>query len=102
MAVALLFLLSGSFEKALSILTFAIVVSYALSFLSVFVLRYRQPDTPRLYKAWGYPWTTGLALGVSMIFLVGSMVGDVEHSLYAVGALAASYPVYRISRKFLP
>ncbi|MFY7997899.1 MAG: APC family permease [Candidatus Kapaibacteriota bacterium] len=102
MAVALIFLLSGSFEKALAILTFAIVVNYALSFLAVFVLRHREPNTPRLYKAWGYPWTTGFALGVSVLFLAGSVVGDVQHSLAAIGALAMSYPVYLISRKFLP
>lgn len=102
MIVALLFLLSGSFEKALSILTFAVVVNYALSFLSVFVLRYREPDAPRLYKAWGYPWTTGIALAVSVLFLIGSVVSDAGHSLYAIGALAASYPAYRVSKKMLP
>ncbi|MCS6808749.1 MAG: APC family permease, partial [Bacteroidota bacterium] len=53
--VALLFLLSGSFEKALSILTFGVVVTYVLSFSSVFVLRWREPHVPRLYRAWGYP-----------------------------------------------
>ncbi len=102
MIVALLFLLSGSFEKALSILTFAVVVNYALSFWSVFVLRRREPETPRLYKAWGYPWTTGLALGVSVLFLIGAAVSDVQHSLFAIAALVASYPAYLVSKKLLP
>lgn len=100
MVVALLFLLTGSFEKALSVLTFAVVVNYALSFAAVFVLRRREPNTLRLYKAWGYPWTTGIALGVSMLFLIGSVASDTQHSLYAIGALAVSYPVYLVTRKF--
>jgi APA family basic amino acid/polyamine antiporter len=100
--VAFLFLLSGTFEKALAVLTFAVVVNYVLSFWSVFVLRRRHPRTERLYKAWGYPWTTGIALGVSILFLVGSVIGDVVHSLYALLALAASYPAYRITRRLLP
>ncbi len=102
MLVALIFLLSGSFEKALAVLTFAVVVNYALSFAAVFVLRSREPDAPRLYKAWGYPWTTGIALGVSLLFLIGSVVSDMEHSLYAIASLAASYPAYRLMRKFFP
>lgn len=102
MLVALLFLLSGSFEKALAVLTFAVVVNYALSFAAVFVLRRREPDAPRLYKAWGYPWTTGIALGVSLLFLLGSVVSDIQHSLYAIASLAASYPAYRLMRKFFP
>lgn len=102
MSAALLFLLSGSFEKALSVLTFAVVVNYALSFWAVFVLRRREPDVPRHYKAWGYPWTTGIALGVSLLFLLGSVVSDTKHSLYAIAAIAASYPAYRLTRKFFP
>ncbi len=27
-------------------------------YISVFVLRRREPDLPRPYRAWGYPWTT--------------------------------------------
>ncbi|MBL7993300.1 MAG: APC family permease [Candidatus Kapabacteria bacterium] len=102
MLVALLFLLSGSFEKALAVLTFAVVVNYALSFAAVFVLRRREPHAQRLYKAWGYPWTTGVALGVSLLFLLGSIVSDMQHSLYAIASLAASYPAYRLMRKYFP
>jgi APA family basic amino acid/polyamine antiporter len=100
--IALAFLLSGTFEKALAILTFAIVVNYALCFLSVFVLRWREPDAPRPYKAFGYPLTTAISLGVSVVFLIGSFIGSTERSLYAVFALALSYPAYLLQRKFMP
>jgi basic amino acid/polyamine antiporter, APA family len=100
--VALAFLLSGTFEKALAILTFAIVVNYGICFLSVFVLRYREPHTPRPYKAFGYPLTTAISLGVSVMFLIGSFIGDTERSLYAVFALALSYPAYLVQKKLMP
>ncbi|TAE29493.1 MAG: APC family permease [Candidatus Kapaibacterium sp.] len=98
--VALAFLLSGTFERALAILTFAIVVNYAICFLSVIVLRFREPETPRPYKAFAYPLTTGISLAVSVMFLIGSTIGDTERSLYALGALALSYPVYLLQKKF--
>ncbi len=97
--VALAFLLSGTFERALAILTFAIVINYAICFLSVIVLRFREPHTPRPYKAFAYPLSTGISLAVSVMFLIGSTIGDTERSLYALSALALSYPVYLLQKK---
>ena len=58
------------------------------------MLRRREPDAPRPYRAWGYPWTTGIALVGSIAFLVGQFVGDTRNSLWSLGLLALSYPVY--------
>src|SRR5581483_1285191 len=46
--------------------------NYAISFWSVFVLRRQEPDAPRPYRVWGYPWTTALALTASIAFLAGA------------------------------
>jgi basic amino acid/polyamine antiporter, APA family len=102
-AVALLFIVFGkTFGKVISILAFFFVANYALSFISVFVLRWREPEKPRPYRAWGYPLTTGLALIGSVVFLVGAVASDLKSgsrdSIYAVLLLAASYPVFRAIR----
>ena len=61
--VALLFIVFGrTFEKVVTLLAFFFVANYTLSFISVFVLRRREPDRPRPYRVWGYPWTTAMAL----------------------------------------
>src|SRR6185295_3118609 len=61
--VALLFIVFGEkFEIVITVLAFFFVVNYVLSFVSLFVLRYREPDKPRSYRAWGYPVTPALAL----------------------------------------
>jgi basic amino acid/polyamine antiporter, APA family len=97
--VAALLILSGTFEKVIALLAFFFVANYAISFLSVFVLRRREPDALRPYRAWGYPWTTGLALLGSLAFLAGAVAGDTRNSLWAGVLLAASYPVYRLLRR---
>ncbi len=102
-AVALLFIVYGkTFAKVISVLAFFFVANYALSFISVFVLRWREPDKPRPYKAWGYPFTTGLALIGSVVFLIGAVASDLKSgsrdSIYAVLLLATSYPVFRTIR----
>jgi APA family basic amino acid/polyamine antiporter len=99
-AVAVLFILFGqTFENVITVLAFFFVATYALSFLSVFVLRAREPDKERPYRAWGYPYTTGIALVGSILFLVGAIKGNSRNSLYAVLLLALSYPVYRLAKK---
>jgi APA family basic amino acid/polyamine antiporter len=98
-AVAVLFIVfGGTFEKVITILAFFFVANYMLSFISVFVLRRREPDRERPYRAWGYPWTTGLALFGSVAFLAGAIASDRSNSLWAILLLALSYPLFRLMR----
>ena len=95
----MLFLLSGSFDRVLAVTTFFFVARYALSYLAVFRLRKREPDTPRPYRAWGYPWTTAAAVAGSVGFLVGVVASDTRNSAYSLAVLLASYPIYRMAQK---
>jgi APA family basic amino acid/polyamine antiporter len=81
------------------VLAFFFVANYILSFISLFVLRRREPDKPRPYRAWGYPFTTALALIGSLLFLAGAVLADTANSLYALLLLAVSYPVFRLMKK---
>lgn len=94
----LLIVFSGTFERALAALAFFFVTDLALVFLSIFVLRRREPETARPYRAWGYPSTTAFALAVSVAFLAGAVWSDTENSLYALGLLALSLPIYLLFR----
>ncbi len=98
--VAVIFVVFGrTFERVITVLAFFFVANYTLSFLSVFVLRRREPEKPRPYRAWGYPWTTGIALVGSIAFMVGAIASDTANSLIALVALVASYPAFRALRR---
>lgn len=47
--------LSGSYGDLLDYATFASLIFYIITIAGLFVLRRKEPDTPRPYKAWGYP-----------------------------------------------
>ena len=96
--VAIAFLASGTFERVIAVLAFFFVANYTISFVSLFALRRREPDLPRPYRCWGYPWTNGLVLVLSLAFLGGAVVSDRAHSVWALALLAASYPVFRLTR----
>jgi APA family basic amino acid/polyamine antiporter len=96
-AVAVLFIIFGqTFDKVITVLAFFFVANYTLSFVSVFVLRAREPEKERPYRAWGYPWTTVLALAGSVLFLIGAIASDTRNSIYALVLLAVSYPLFRL------
>jgi len=97
-AVAVLFIVSGTFEQVIAVLAFFFVANYTLSFASLFVLRRTMPDAPRPYRVWGYPLTPAIAFVGSIAFLAGAVAGDTRRSLYALALLAISYPVYRLLR----
>jgi basic amino acid/polyamine antiporter, APA family len=86
----------GSFERVIAMLSFFFVANYTLSYASLFLLRKKEPEMARPYRAWGYPWTTGIALLASAIFLVGSILTDQKNAPWALAMLVLSYPVYRL------
>lgn len=97
--VALGLLLTGSFDRVLAITAFCYVSKYLMSYLAVFVLRHREPATPRPYRAFGYPFTTGAAVLISLAFLVGVIAADTRNSIYGALLLVVSYPIYRLARR---
>lgn len=97
--LAAAFIVTGSFETVIAKLSFFFVANYSLSFVTLFVLRRREPDAPRPYRAWGHPWTTGLALFASVVFLVGAMASDTVTAVHSVGILLLSIPVFLVMRR---
>jgi APA family basic amino acid/polyamine antiporter len=92
--VSIALLLSGGFQTLIAIASVLFVAVYISGFVSLLVLRKAEPDLPRPYKVWGYPWSTWAVLLASAAFLAGSVVGDLKDSLFTVILIALSYPLY--------
>ena len=99
MTASIVFLLSGSFDRVFAVTAFLVISKYLLSYLAVFVLRRREPDATRPYRAFGHPWTTAVAVIGSALFLVGVVAADTRNTLYGCVVLIASYPIYRLERR---
>ena len=93
-AVVIVLILSGTFEQIVALFAVLFLVYYVSAFLAVFVLRHREPDLPRPYKAFGYPFTTGLVLVSSVAFLGAAVLEDQRSGLIAGVFLAACAPAY--------
>jgi basic amino acid/polyamine antiporter, APA family len=94
--VSLLLILTGTFNSVLALAAFFFVLQYATSFTSLFVLRRREPDLERPYRAIGYPVIPGIVLVGALAFIASSFFGDRENTLKSVAVLLLSYPLYRL------
>lgn len=100
--VSIALVLTGSFDTIVAVTAILYVAVYLSGFLSLFVLRIKEPDLPRPFKMWGYPWTNlGITLGAGG-FLIAAIVGDLRHALFALVVMALTYPLYLAMRKMRP
>jgi APA family basic amino acid/polyamine antiporter len=97
LAVVAALMLTQSFEAVLDFIQFALTFSSFLTVLGVIVLRYRQPDLPRPYKAWGYPVTPFIFLAVTLFVLSHLATVRPVQSLASFCTMLAGFLLYAIS-----
>ncbi len=67
---------------------------YALSVAAVIVLRRREPEHERSYRAWGYPWVPGAFVLAAVLMLGNYVVSEPVTVLWNVAVLLSGVPVY--------
>lgn len=81
---ASLLVLSGSFDQLTDMLVFASFFFYAAVTAGVFILRKREPETPRPYRAWGYPVVPALFILFCVILIVITITTKPREALLGI------------------
>lgn len=66
--VASLLCLSGKYGDLLDMISFVVVLFYALTIIGLFILRKKRPEAERPYKAFGYPVLPALYILMALAF----------------------------------
>ncbi|HXW99774.1 MAG TPA: amino acid permease, partial [Candidatus Acidoferrales bacterium] len=93
-AWAVVLVVTGSYETLIDYALFALWLSYGLMIAGVIILRRTQPDLPRPYRMWGYPFTAILFLVITAWFLVNTALTKPRPALAGLLLIAAGIPVY--------
>ena len=88
-AVAVVGILSGTFQRLVAITAFFLVLNYSVCCLALMVLRRREPARARPFRAWGYPWSAAAVLIGAVAMVVGTLAGDRVNSAGALALLVA-------------
>ncbi len=98
---------SGTYSQLLDYIIFAELVFYILTILALFVLRFKQPDAPRPYKAWGYPVLPALYIVMAAWICVVLLRYKPQYTWPGLVLVLLGIPVYlfwsrRSTRQGLP
>jgi APA family basic amino acid/polyamine antiporter len=89
-----LLVVSGTFELLVNYTGFSIMLFSGIAVAAVFVLRRRQPDAPRPFRAWGYPLAPAIFTIVSAVTVVNAIWREPGPAAAGLVLIACGIPLY--------
>ena len=86
--------LSGGADALIRYTGFAVVLFSGIAVLALFVLRSREPNMRRPFKALGYPVVPAIFTVASFLIVANAIYGDPKVSGAGIGIILAGLPVY--------
>jgi basic amino acid/polyamine antiporter, APA family len=93
--LASLMALTGTFEELTSLFIFAGWIFYGLAVVALFRMRKTEPDAPRPYRCWGYPWVPGLFVAGALALTFNIWLERPGRSSIGLLLILAGVPFYR-------
>lgn len=91
--------LSGRYGDLLEYTTFASLLFYIVTIAGLFVLRKREPDASRPYRAFGYPVVPFLYILFAFAFCVNLLIMSPVYTVSGLVIVALGTPFYWILKK---
>ena len=91
---ATVLILTGSLDALGNYVAFAITLFAGIAVAAVFVLRARDPQAPRPFKAVGYPVTPAIFVLFSAVMIVNAIYREPTSSLTGLLVIGAGIPLY--------
>ena len=91
---SIVLVLTGSLDSIANYVGFAITLFAGTAVAAVFVLRAREPNAPRPFKALGYPWTPAIFVLASFAIVVNAFYSDPKVTGLGILIILAGIPLY--------
>jgi APA family basic amino acid/polyamine antiporter len=96
---ASLLCLSGTYGNLLDYCTFSSLLFYMVTIIGLFVLRYKQPDALRPYKAFGYPVLPALYILIAGAICVDLLIYKADTCGRGLVIVLIGLPVYYLWKR---
>ena len=93
-AIAILLVWTKTFDQIATYSTLAISLFFTLAVAGVIILRQREPDRPRPYRAWGYPLTPILFCLTMAAFMADIAWKAPRDAGFGFGLVLVGIPLY--------
>ena len=91
---ASLLTVSGRYDQLYTYVIFGMVLSYTLTVIGLFVLRWKRPDIPRPYRCTGYPWLPGIYVLAGAAWTLNTIYSRPKEALAGLGIIFLGVPGY--------
>lgn len=86
--------LSGRYDQLYTYVMFGMVLSYTLTVIGLFILRWKRPDLPRPYRCTGYPWLPAIYVLIGSAWTLNTIVTRPTQALAGVVIVLIGVPGY--------
>ncbi len=95
--VAAILCLSGKYGNLLDMISFVVVLFYALTIAGIFILRKKLPNAERPYKAFGYPILPAIYILMAIVFCTLLIYYSPVYAGWGLAIVLAGIPLYYIA-----
>ena len=86
--------LSGRYDQLYTYVIYGMVLSYTLTVIAMFWLRWKRPDIPRPYKCTGYPWLPGLYVLIGVAWTLNTIITRPNEAFWGTAIVLIGVPGY--------
>jgi APA family basic amino acid/polyamine antiporter len=86
--------MSGRYDQLYTYVIFGMVLSYTLTVIGLFILRWKKPDIPRPYRCTGYPWLPGIYILVGVAWTLNTIIERPTEAFWGALIVAIGIPGY--------
>ena len=86
--------LSGRYDQLYTYVMFGMVLSYMLTVIGLFVLRWKRPDIPRAYRCTGYPWLPAIYVLLTGAWILNTIFNRPGEALASTIIVLIGVPGY--------
>jgi len=86
--------LSGRYDQLYTYVIFGMVLSYTLTVIALFVLRWKRPEIPRPYRCAGYPWLPAVYIVIGAAWTLNTIVTRPREALAGAVIILIGVPGY--------
>ena len=85
---------SGRYDQLYTYVMFGMVLSYTLTVVGMFILRWRRPEIPRPYRCTGYPWLPAIYVVLGTMWTLNTIIERPKQALAGTIIVLLGVPGY--------
>jgi len=86
--------LSGRYDQLYTYVIYGMVLSYTLTVIAMFWLRWKRPEIPRPYRCTGYPWLPGIYVLIGVAWILNTTMRRPVESFWSLFIVLVGVPFY--------